>query len=227
MVTAYRSDIEIQQDVMDEIDWDPEVAITDVGVEVDRGIVTLTGTVENYGTKMAAEAATFRVAGVRAVANDIILHAAWTGARNDTDIAEDIADAFERTWSIPEQQIRIKVSNGRVTLKGEVDWHFQRIAAVETARHVRGVTGVSNLMTVRPEEASTEEVREGIERALVRNAEIDAGRIRIQVDETHVTLAGTVRSVAERKLAEDAAWKSPGVTSVTNDIVVELREAPL
>jgi osmotically-inducible protein OsmY len=220
MSVKTRTDEMILQDVLAELKWDPEVDPTDVGVEVDDGVVTLTGTVDSYWKKWAAERAALRVDGVRAVANDIVVKT--SGLRTDTDIAKDVAEALESNVLVPDDRIKITVKNGWVTLEGDVDWRFERDEAENTARHVKGVVGVTNLITVRPSKGDVkhDEIKSQIERALVRSAEVDAHRIKVDVHGGHVILSGTVRSWAERQEAERAAWRAPGVTEVTNNIEV-------
>jgi osmotically-inducible protein OsmY len=221
MATLTRTDTAIHQDVLDELRWDPEVKPIEVGVEVDDGVVTLTGTVDSYMKKLAAQRAALRVTGVRAVANDISVKAG--AARTDTDIAQSIADALEANILVPKRRIQITVKNGWATLEGDVDWRFQRDEAEDAVRRIRGVEGVTNLITVKQPAVSPTEIKESIERAMVRSAELDADRIQVRVEGHHVTLAGTVRSWAEREEAERAAWRSPGVSLVTNEIRVQPR----
>jgi osmotically-inducible protein OsmY len=217
---THKADVEIQRDVMDEIDWDPEVEVTDVGVEVDDRVVTLTGTVDHYATKQAAERAAFRVAGVRAVANDITIHAMWDGTHTDTDVAKAVANVLEYNTTIPAGAIDARVANHWVTLSGEVDWDYQRRTAEKAVKRIQGVTGVFNNIAVKQPKVSAKDVRDGIEKALVRSAEIDANHISIEVQDGEVILHGNVRSWAERKEAQAAAWKARGVTMVRNEIEI-------
>lgn len=219
MATMIRTDVDVQQDVLDEFAWDPEVEPTEVGVQVEDGIVTLTGTIDSYLTKLAAEHAAQRVDGVRAVANDLIVK--WGGARTDTDVAKAAAEALEANIAVPRERIEITVKEGKVTLTGAVDWEYQRTAAVNGVRHLRGVREVINLITIKQPRVSAAEVKTGIERALVRSAEVDAGRIHVHAEDGHVHLTGMVRAWPEKQEATLAAWRAKGVTRVTNDIRVQ------
>jgi osmotically-inducible protein OsmY len=218
MAIAIRSDAVIQMDVLSELDWDPEVDATEVGVEVDDGVVTLTGWVDSYAKKVAAERAAQRVEGVRAVANDLSVKRHAT--RTDTNIGKAVADALESNSLVPVDRLKITVKNGKVTLQGEVDWDYQRQAAVNITRHIQGVRDVFNLITLKQPAVSPDEIKDAIGRALVRSAELDASRIDVSVEGGHVVLRGTVRSAAEKTAAEAAAWRAKGITRVTNEIEV-------
>ncbi len=215
------ADVAIQEDVLAELEWDPKVQVTEVGVTVEKGVVTLNGTVETAAEKMAAERAASRIAGVRAVANEIIVKRLGSGP-TDTDIAIAAAAALERNRAIPAGRIAIEVTGGgHVTLRGQVDWQFQRADATEAIRHLAGVRTVTNLITIQPQaRANAWEIQSDIERAFLRHAQLDAEQIQVQVDGGHVTLTGTARSFAERRVAEEAAWRAHGVTQVTNKIRV-------
>jgi osmotically-inducible protein OsmY len=218
MLTIKKSDPDIQQDVLEEFEWDPQVEPTEVGVGVDDGVVTLSGIVETYPKKLAAERDTQRVKGVRAIANDLSVKRA--GAHTDTDIAKAAANALESNALIPADKIDITVKNGKVTLSGGVSWDYQRVAASGCVRDLAGVREVLNLITIKQPKVSAFEIRTGIERALVRAAEIDAGRIQVHSEDGNVRLTGTVHAWSERRAATEAAWKAKGVTNVTNDIEV-------
>jgi osmotically-inducible protein OsmY len=219
MVVAIKSDVEIKQDVIDELDWDPAIDATELGVAVDDGIVTLTGWVDGYLAKLTAEAAAQRIAGVRAVANEIAVKA--IGTRTDTDIAKSVANVLEANTAVPRERIAVTVKDSEVTLGGEVDWMFQRAAAADSVRYLPGVRDLINLVTIRRPAVTEADVKTGIERALVRSAEIDAGRVQVQAEDGDVRLTGTVRSWPEKHEAALAALRAKGVTHVTNEIRVQ------
>jgi osmotically-inducible protein OsmY len=217
--TAVDSDRQIQRDVLAELSWDARVAPTEIGVSVKNGVVTLTGVVDSYTKRWAAEEAARRVRGVRAVADDIEVRLPSSDQRTDADIAaaalQEIAwDAF-----LPADQISVTVSNGWVTLRGEVEWQFQRQAAERHVRSLKGVTAVTNLITVTPR-TKPSDLKKKIEDALVRSAQLDAQQIMVDVEGTRAILKGTVRSLAEKKEAERAAWLAPGITAVENRIAI-------
>lgn len=218
--TTIVTDEEIQRRVLDELKWDPEVDPTDVGVEVDDGVVTLTGTVESYPMKFAAEKAAKRVLGVKAVANDIEVKLPGERVRTDTDIAQAAANALEWNTQVPHERIKVTVRDGWVTLEGDVDWPYQKEAARKAVEGLTGVKGVSNLIEVRAPKVSPDEVKARIEEALERSAELDARRIRVEAQDGKVILSGTVRSWVEREEAESAAWATRGVTDVENRITI-------
>ena len=219
ITTAVRSDTQIQADVLAELKWDARVQPNEVGVSVKDGIVTLTGYVDSYTKKWAAEERAHRVAGVKAVANDIQVRLPGSSERTDADLAAAARRALEWNTLVPADRVRITVSSGFVTLEGDVDWQYERDAAERAVRNLVGVKGVSNLIRVKPN-AMPQNIKERIEQALRRIIEEDARSITVEVEGSKVILRGTVRSWAERQEAERSAWSAPGITSVDNRITI-------
>jgi osmotically-inducible protein OsmY len=212
-------DSEIERDVKEELDWDPDLDASDIAVSVKKGVVTLAGFVKSYTDKYEAEAATKRVAGVVGVANDLEVRMPSVDERPDPDIARDAVAALKSQLPISSEKIKVIVKNGWVTLEGEVEWQYQRQTAENAVRRIKGVKGVSNTILLEPRVEPTE-VKRKIQDALRRNAEIDANRITVEAHGGEVLLKGTVRSWIEREEAERAAWAAPGVTKVEDQIVV-------
>jgi osmotically-inducible protein OsmY len=219
VATEVRSDAQIQADVLAELRWDPRIAPNEIGVTVKDGIVTLTGWVESYTKRWAAEEAAHRVRGVKAVANDIEVRLARDSERTDADIAAAVVRSLEWDALISVDDLDVTVSKGWVTLEGTVEWQYQKDDAERVVRRLAGVKGVTNLITVKERPTPTD-LKKRIEEALVRTALVDASRITVEVDGTKVILKGTVRSWAEKEEAARQAWAAPGVTSVDNQIVI-------
>jgi osmotically-inducible protein OsmY len=221
-LTMAKSDSEIQQDLLRELSWDPRVEETEVGVEVDRGVVTLTGTVSSWAKREAAQEAAHRVVGVLDVANDIKVKLPGDLVRTDTEIAQAVRRALEWDALVPHERIQSTVSNGWVTLEGTVDTWTQREDAERAVQNLVGVRGVSDTMTVLfTKPVLPERVREAIEDALERRAEREAKRIRVEVTPTGtVTLTGEVRSWAEKRATLAAARFAPGVRSVEDHLEI-------
>ena len=213
------NDLELKKNVESELNWEPSINAAEIGVAVKDGIVTLTGRVQSYWDKVEAEHAVDRVAGVKAVVNEIEIRLPYTSERTDEDIARAAIDSLKWSVLVPADHIKVKVSKGWITLEGSVEWQFQKTAAEKAVRKLFGVKGVSNLVDVKPR-VSKVEVKATIENALKRSAELDASRIKVETDGDKITLSGTVHSLFEKDEAERAAWRSPGVRSVENRIRV-------
>jgi osmotically-inducible protein OsmY len=217
--TSAMTDEQIQREVLEEIKWDARLRPNEIAVAVKDGVVTLAGVVDSYVKKRAAEQVAQRVRGVVAIANDIAVRLPTDDRRTDPDIAAAAVRALELSSLVPDDRIKVTVSQGWVTLRGEVDWDYQRKEAERVVRNLTGVAGVTNLVAVRSR-VQPGDLKQQIERALVRSAATDARRIQVEVVGDRVILTGTVRSAAERAEAERAAWSAPGVNAVENRIVV-------
>jgi osmotically-inducible protein OsmY len=214
-----KSDSEIERDVRDELQWDPDLDASDIAVSLKEGVVTLAGYVKSYTEKYEAEAAAKRVAGVRAVANDLEVRLPSVDARPDPDIARDAVAAIKSQLPISSEHIKVVIKNGWVNLEGQVEWQYQRQTAESAVRRIKGVKGVTNLIQLRPR-AQPQDIKKKIEEAFKRNAEVDANRVEVKTNGSEVILKGTVRSWVEREEAERVAWSAPGVTKVEDRIIV-------
>jgi osmotically-inducible protein OsmY len=214
-----KSDSEIERDVREELKWDPDLNADDIAVSVKNGVVTLAGFVPSYSDRLEAEAAAKRVAGVLAVANDLEVRLPAIDQRPDPDIARDAVAALKAELPISYDKIKVIVKDGWVTLEGSVEWQYQKNTADSAVRKVKGVKGVTNVITMKPK-VQPSELQRKIMEAFKRNAEVDANRITVEAHGSEVILKGTVRSWIEREEAERVAWSAPGVTKVEDQIVV-------
>lgn len=220
MAVSIRTDEAIQTDALEELQWDTRVQPNEIGVAVKDGSVTLTGWVDSYLKKIAAQEATHRVLGVKAVVNDIEVRLPSSAERTDADLTAAVLNALQWDAAIPTGTLDVTVSQGWVRLKGDVDHGFQKRAALRTTCRLSGVKGITNLMRVKPRVLPSD-LKQQIERALIRNAETDARNITVEMEGSRVILRGTVRSSAEKQAAEDTAcWLAPGITEVDNQMVI-------
>ena len=214
-----KTDIQLQQDVLAELKWEPSVNAADIGVEVKDGIVTLAGHVGSYAEKWGAAHAAQRVSGVKALAVEMQVNLFGLGKRSDADIGHAVENVLEWSTFLPRDSVKALVENGWVTLSGKVDWHYQRDAATGAVRNLMGVTGVSNEIVIAPS-VSMSIVKSDIEAALKRHATTDAQNIVIDIVGGDVTLTGTVGTRAEHDLVVHCAWGSAGVRNVNDFIIV-------
>lgn len=214
-----KTDTQIQQDVLAELLWEPSVDAASIGVEVKDGVVTLAGHVGSFNEKWEAESAAQRVGGVKALAIEIDVKLPGSTSRTDADIARSAGNVLDWMTYLPKDAVKVTVEQGWITLKGEVDWAFQKEGAQSSLRSLMGVTGVSDQIVLKGK-VSTNAVKSDIEVALQRRAHAEAQDISVSVDGAEVTLAGTVHSLSERSLARRTAWSTPGVHRVVDHMTV-------
>ncbi len=213
------TDKELKQHVQNALDWEPSLDAGDVGISVDEGVVTLRGNVGSFVEKVTAERVSLRVYGTKAVANDLVVHLVGGFERTDTEIAQVALAALQWNTTVPKDRVTVTLANGWMTLNGSLDWQFQKDAAARAVRDLTGVKGVTNNILVQPQ-VKTTDVRDKIEAAFKRSAEIDARRIAVSAHEGKIVLTGNVHSWAERLEAERAAWAAPGVKQVEDLLTV-------
>jgi osmotically-inducible protein OsmY len=214
-----KTDTELQRDVLTELAWEPGVDHANIGVAVNDGVVTLSGYVASYPEKARAEQAAKRIAGVRAIAEEIEVRFDFEPKVADHEIAKRIADLFEWNVFVPHESIAIKVQHGWVTLTGSVEWQFQAREARKAAGRISGVVGITNAIQV-GKLPTASDVHQRIAAALKRQAQLEGAQINVVVDGSTVRLGGRVRAWSERGIAERAAWAAPGVTAIEDNILV-------
>ncbi|MFZ9432551.1 MAG: BON domain-containing protein [Burkholderiaceae bacterium] len=215
-----KTDAQWKKDIGDELEWEPSVNATHIGVSVDRGVVTLTGHIDTYAEKAAIERAVQRVQGVQAIALELDVKLAPNHQRSDTELAQSLQSALQAQALVPASRISMKVEHGWVTLSGEVDWDYQRSNAERTVHQTMGVVGVSNRITLKARTVPTD-VSNRIKDALARQAEREARGIEVSIAGSTATLRGSVHSWAERNAAQGAAWSAPGISLVVNELKVQ------
>ncbi len=218
-----KNDNQIQKDVMEELKWEPFLNSAEIGVAVRNGIVTLSGQVDSYYKKVSAVEAAKKVAGVKAVAEDIQVGVSSAHAKTDTEIAEAVLNALKWHTAVQEEKIKIKVDNGNVTLTGEVDWDFQRSNARKAIEGLTGVRSITNLIKVNSK-ITPAGIQRKIESAFQRAASINSRKVKVDVKGSKVILSGTVTSLAEKEEAEASAWNAEGVTEVESNLDIMLPE---
>ena len=215
-----KTDGQLRTDVQAELDWEPSISDAEsIGVAVEGGIVTLEGTVRNFSEKWAATDAAERVADVKGINNELNVQLPDDHNRMDTDIARAAVEALRWNVNVPEDRVNVEVDNGFITLRGQVNFQFQKQAAEDAVAYLIGVTGVANEITVKPD-VSVGAIKEQIESAFKRTTQLDASQISVEATGNKVTLRGEVSTWSERSKAEDVAWRAPGVYDVENDIEI-------
>jgi len=214
-----KTDTQLKKDVSDELEWEPSINATNIGVAVHNGVVTLSGHIQTFAEKAAIERVVQRIDGVKAMALELDVKLAPGHQRNDTEIAESARVAMQAQALVPADKITMKVEHGWVTLNGEVEWDYQRTNAERTVHALMGVVGVTNRITLKSRTVPSD-VSNRIRDALARQAEREARNIDVSVSGSTATLRGSVHSWSERNAAQGAAWAAPGITMVVNEIRV-------
>ncbi len=214
-----RSDIELERDIIAKLRLEPSISHEDMAIAVKDGVVTLSGVVGSFAEWRGAQRVVERTTGVNRLVNELIVGRAAGANRTDAEIGHAVVNAFKWDVQVPAESIRVTVTDGQVILEGDVPWNFPRLAAERAVRNLAGVRGVSNLIQVQ-EIPTPSDVKQRITAALRRQAEADAARITVEAKGHAITLRGTVRTSAEKREVEDAAWRAPGVTRVENELAI-------
>jgi len=213
------NDSTLKRDIIDQLEFEPHVDANDIGVAVDDGIVTLTGHVPSYSQRIAVERAVSRIKGVRGIAEEIEVRTPARDGTHDDEVAKRVANTMKWSTLVPDGRVQVRVQDGWVTLTGSLEWNYQKNGAADAVRNLRGVRGVNNFITLAPKPASGD-VKQRIEDALRRQADVEADKIQVEVSENKVTLRGAVRALSERSAVEEAAWSAPGVHQVEDHLTV-------
>ena len=214
-----KTDSALRQDIMDELEFEPSIDANDIGVTVENGIVTVSGHVPNYHQKMLVERLVAGVRGVKGLAEEIEVRFPGSIGLADDEIAKRAVDMLKWSTVVPDDRVQVKVQKGWIILTGTLDWHYQKAGATDTLKGIKGVTGISNHIELRPRVSSID-VKARIESALKRNAQVESEGITVKVAGNNVILEGNVKAWNERRVAERAAWASPGVTAVDDRLTV-------
>lgn len=214
-----KTDLQIQSDVQSQLKWEPQLNASEIGVSVKNGVVTLSGIVDSFPKKLAAERVAKSILGVKAVAVDLQVGISPINKKSDTEIAEACINAMKWDSSVPDDKIKLKVENGFVVLEGTVEWSYQRIAAKKALANISGLKGIDNLITVKQKPSSLD-IKKQIRDSFIRTAGQEADRIKVEVLGDRVILNGTVASLHEKEEAENTAWSTSGVNEVDNKIIV-------
>ncbi|MCG5243908.1 BON domain-containing protein [Azospirillum doebereinerae] len=213
------TDLSLRQLILDELEFEPSINAANIGVAVNDGVATLTGHVATYAEKIAVETAVRRVKGVRGIAQEMEVRYPRSNRTSDEDIAKRALNLLSWDVLVPKDSVQVKVQDGLITLTGTVEWQFQKKAAGDAVHRLDSIKGIFNQIAVKPH-ASSADVKNRIEDALKRNAEVESEGIRVKVDGDKVILEGKVRAWYERQVAESAAWSAPGVNVVDDRLGV-------